>query len=330
MANKHDLKTPAIYPNDQYEQAPYDLLKEGTIAMVIVGALVLVFAGIFSTPDVPALSAKQVVTQEPMLLVQTELNDLGNQSLIATYGPPYNHGTESIQSLGSFSPQAWAGIQIPITPAYTDVIRPLERMSHVNPQITYTLATWNTATSAQQQQWVKSVENHLSTATIIHGQFAIPGQSALYGPVPAMVNEYLNIAQSGLLEAAIDGSKGPTPILNRTKSLLLFQGNVDSVYASKLNMLGGEWGIMKETGNYPGAVWLWYYTLLYQIPPYSTSSSGDLMVVVTILLVTGLLMFTPFIPGLRSIPRWLGVYRLIWRDYYREEKVKRRERKARG
>jgi hypothetical protein len=29
------------------------------------------------------------------------------------------------------------------------------------------------------------------------------------------------------------------------------------------------------------------------------------------------LLFLPFIPGLRSIPRWVPVHRLIWRDYYR-------------
>jgi hypothetical protein len=28
-------------------------------------------------------------------------------------------------------------------------------------------------------------------------------------------------------------------------------------------------------------------------------------------------MFLPFIPGLRDIPRWIPVHRLIWRDYYR-------------
>jgi hypothetical protein len=26
---------------------------------------------------------------------------------------------------------------------------------------------------------------------------------------------------------------------------------------------------------------------------------------------------TPFIPGLRTLPRHLGVHRLIWRDHYR-------------
>ena len=29
------------------------------------------------------------------------------------------------------------------------------------------------------------------------------------------------------------------------------------------------------------------------------------------------LLLLPFIPGLRALPRRLGVYRLIWREYYR-------------
>ena len=31
-----------------------------------------------------------------------------------------------------------------------------------------------------------------------------------------------------------------------------------------------------------------------------------------------LLALVPFIPGLRSIPRWTRIYRLIWRNHYRE------------
>jgi hypothetical protein len=34
-------------------------------------------------------------------------------------------------------------------------------------------------------------------------------------------------------------------------------------------------------------------------------------------LLTLALMFLPFIPGLRSIPRLIPIHRLIWRDYYR-------------
>ena len=29
----------------------------------------------------------------------------------------------------------------------------------------------------------------------------------------------------------------------------------------------------------------------------------------------------PFIPGVRSIPRWIPVHRLIWREHYRAQQT---------
>lgn len=137
-----------------------------------------------------------------------------------------------------------------------------------------------------------------------------------------MLNSYLSLAHSGLLESAIDGANGAMPSTNRTDSLLLLQDAPDAAYASQLDMTGNQWGVIKETGNYPGAVWLWFYTLLYQIPPFSGSDSADLWVVVATGLVSVLLILIPFIPGLRSLPKVFGIYRLIWRRYYRNEAKK--------
>jgi len=38
------------------------------------------------------------------------------------------------------------------------------------------------------------------------------------------------------------------------------------------------------------------------------------------MLLTLVLMLVPFIPGLRSIPRWIPIHRLVWRNYYRSTK----------
>ena len=40
------------------------------------------------------------------------------------------------------------------------------------------------------------------------------------------------------------------------------------------------------------------------------------LIISTIFLIT---LFTPFIAILNCLPRWLGVYRLIWRDWYKRE-----------
>lgn len=305
------------YPNARYRQIPYDLVRE--LALACLGTLVLavVLAAVFSTPDVPALSAQQVARQDPLLLVQTELNALSGQSAIATYGPPYNHGDQSLQGIGGFSPQSWAGVQIPVNPAQVDVLRPLSLLATADPSLVPALREWNQAPASLQNRWIAATQKALQPDAFHDGLLALPANPAAYGPLPVLSNAYLRLAQSGLLEDAIDGANGPMPLTNRTRSLLLLENSADSAYAAKLNMLGNEWGVIKETGDYPGAVWLWYYTLLYQIPPYNASSSADLLVVLTVIAVTLVLILIPFIPGLRSIPRRVGIYKWIWRRHYR-------------
>ena len=76
--------------------------------------------------------------------------------------------------------------------------------------------------------------------------------------------------------------------------------------------------MMNETGNYPGQAWLWLYTFWYQVAPFNSSGNGDVLVWGLMMLLSAGLAFTPFIPGLRSIPRLTRVYRLIWREHYRD------------
>jgi hypothetical protein len=315
------------YKNDEYVQMPYDLVKELTIGIAAVGVIVLLLSIFLSTPDVPALTAKKVDSSAPMLIVQTALQDLSQQDAISTYGPPYNAGLDNIQKVGRFAPQSWSGVSIPVQSAKDEVIQPLSRITNLVPSLVQPLYQWNHAGSKQQTAWVTAVQNVLNKSKIGHNQLQLPNaQNTIYGPVPALLNGYLQLSQTGLLESAIDGT-GPMPLTNRTKSLLLLQDEnlADGQYATKLGLTGDQWGIMKETGNYPGAVWLWYYTLLYHIPPYNNSDATDLLVVMTVAVMTLLLMFIPFIPGLRSIPRWIKIYRLIWRDFYKEQTKKTEE-----
>ena len=83
------------------------------------------------------------------------------------------------------------------------------------------------------------------------------------------------------------------------------------------DLQGPQWGMMNETGNYPGQAWLWLYTMWYQVAPFNTSSNGDVLVWALMMLLTLGLLLVPFIPGVRSVPRLVPVYKLIWRDHYR-------------
>ena len=44
-----------------------------------------------------------------------------------------------------------------------------------------------------------------------------------------------------------------------------------------MNLTGGQWGVMNETGSYPGQPRLWLYTLWYQVPHFSTSANVDMI-----------------------------------------------------
>jgi hypothetical protein len=72
---------------------------------------------------------------------------------------------------------------------------------------------------------------------------------------------------------------------------------------------------MNETGSYPGQPWLWLYQMWYHVPGWRNSANIDLIAIYMTGAATLLLLLVPFIPGLRDIPRWIPVHRLVWRDW---------------
>ncbi len=86
-----------------------------------------------------------------------------------------------------------------------------------------------------------------------------------------------------------------------------------------MRLTGAQWGVMNETGSYPGQPWLWLYTLWYQVPGWTNSANVDMIAIYMTGLATILLLLVPFIPGLRDIPRLIPVHRLIWRSWYRTD-----------
>jgi hypothetical protein len=123
------------------------------------------------------------------------------------------------------------------------------------------------------------------------------------------------MARSGALDASMLG-KQPFYGTNFTEPLLFLEdGAYFSTKAAGMNLTGEQWGVMNETGSYPGQPWLWLYTLWYQVPGFSASANVDMIAVYMTGLATLLLLAVPFIPGLRDVPRLIPVHRLIWRGW---------------
>jgi hypothetical protein len=291
---------------------PYDLVREFVIAVVVMVALTLALAAVFSSPDRKAISLSDWARSAPADVVSTATAELAGTSPSAQYGPPYNDAAEG-QKLGPLPLQKWAGVRIPVDSANDLVLGPLESVAAGDPALAAVLRAWTAATAGQQHRWAGDYGDALAKAPGGDPAKVTPGD---YGPVPLMTGRYLALARGGGLQSLLTRDAFYTS--DQTEPLLLLSDGAYLEDQARAQHLGGDqWGMMNETGNFPGQPWMWLYTFWYQVKPFSTSGNADALVWGLMLVLTLLLMFLPLIPGLRDIPRWIPVHRLVWREYYR-------------
>ena len=294
---------------------PYDLIREGVIAFGVVAIVILVLTIIFSSPDYPTVRGQDVAQRQPLAYLRTSANILAGNSSISGYGPPYTNNPANAQQVLGIAPATWFGVTIPIDPPQDFILKPLSRVAVLNNDVAGALQSYQAASSNQQQAWLTAYLAALDQATVTGGQVQLP--SGDYGPVETLMDGMLNLGRAGLLEGSLDANTWLPFNLNFTRSLLFFQDDVDASVATSLDMTGELWGVSHETGPYPGAWWLWPYTFLYQVPPFSTSDNADLQVSLITMFLFLVTLFAPYIPVINRIPRWLGIYKLIWRDWYK-------------
>ncbi|WP_090480330.1 hypothetical protein [Nakamurella panacisegetis] len=296
---------------------PYDLVKEFVVALVVVGLLTVALAAIFSSPDRESITLATWAQQAPDDVVATAAAELAGTSTSASYGPPYNSASSG-QKLGPLSLQKWAGVTIPVDSAQDLVVTPLQHVSGV-PALTAALSAWSGATDSQRTTWAGAYSDALAAAPNGDPASVAAGD---YGPVPVMAAQFLVLARSGGLESMLTGNDSFYGT-DQTRPLLLLADGAYLEDQARAEQLGGDqWGMMNESGNYPGQPWMWLYTFWYQVKPFSTSDNADALVWGLMMLLTLVLICIPVIPGLRSLPRYLGVHRLIWRE--RDKVGKRR------
>jgi hypothetical protein len=232
----------------------------------------------------------------------------------AAYGPPYNNGTGSVQHL-LITPQTWFGVTQPLNSAQDFVVGPLTTLAPTDRALAAALAIYRAASPAQQLKWANAYANAVTKVKFAGGTPVTP--PAADGPVPVMMASELTMARTGALDTDLLAQRQFYGT-NYTKPLLfLGDGAYFASKAQAMNLTGSQWGVMNETGSYPGQPWLWLYTVWYQVPGFSTSANVDLIAVCLTGLGTILLLLIPFIPGLRDIPRLIPIHRLIWRSWYR-------------
>lgn len=291
----------------------YDLFKEVTIGFIVVAALTLGLAAVFGSPDEPPVTFASWSTSDPVDFASTATAELAGTSDTAQYGPPYNDTPGATQTLGPIDLQTLSGVRLPIDTAKAFVLGPLQTLPTVPPAV----ARWNAASAAQQARWTDAYAKALAADT----GTSLPRPAVAYGPVPAIVASLSAMARSGALDGALASQNGFYQLSRTPAILFLGDGQYFQNLAAQQHLTGDQWGMMNETGNTPGQAWLWLFSFFYQIEPFASLPNADLVVVLIMGVLTLLLALLPFIPGLRTIPRWIPLHRVIWRDYYKATRL---------
>ncbi|WP_345762414.1 hypothetical protein [Diaminobutyricibacter sp. McL0608] len=292
----------------------YDLFKEVTIGIVVVSLITIGLVAVLGSPDEPSVTLKSWATSQPVDFATTATAELGGTSDTAGYGPPYNTTPDATQTLGPLDLQSIAGVRIPVDTANAFVVRPLKTLRSAPDA----LAAWSAGSAADQTRWTTDYAKALAADK---GTSLPPASGGDYGPVPAMIASLSSSARSGALDGAVAGEGGFYNLDFTPAILFLGDGTYFQNLATAQHLTGDQWGMMNETGNYPGQSWLWLFSFFYQVEPFASAPNADLLIVLIMGILTALLALLPFIPGLRTFPKWIPIHRLIWRDYYSKQGV---------
>ena len=309
--------------------APYDLIKELCIAVGVIALLAVLLTVLFSSPDDKPSTIAQWSHELPADFATTAATELAGTSGTAEYGPPYNHSSGSVQHFLLLHPQRWLGVSHPIDTAEDYVVKPLETIPN-DPALRAALVEYKAAPEKQKKEWsaayaapleeyAKATEEKKtppSTVAVDTSTGTVTVKASGAGPVGTMMASLQALAQSGGLEGGLVSSSQFFQTDYTKPLLFMADGGLLDERAEGQHLLGEQWGLMNETGSYPGQPWLWMYALWYQVEPIKSSPNADIQVLLIMGLLSLAFICIPFIPGINSLPRKIPIYKLIWKEHY--------------
>jgi len=289
------------------------LVRALCVALGAIALLVVLLSVLFSSPDVPPSTIAQWARQKPVDFLKTVAHELYGTSVTAEYGPPYNHNGDG-QHAAFLYPQKWLGVTHPIDTARDYVIAPL-RATTTDPALQRWITEYETARAYLQADGIRGYEKALEKAVVGRDR-SITVRTGEYENVNNMMSALLRLAQSGGLEDALLSSHGFLQADFTKPLLFMADGEPLEERARHQRLLGGQWGLMDETGGYPGQAWLWPYAFWYRIEPFKSSPNADILVILIMTVLSLAFVCVPFIPGVRDIPRWIPLHRLSLSERY--------------
>ena len=296
----------------------------------------LTYPGAPRSPAGQAFSARYWDVNDPSDLAQTAVQELAGGTTTAGYGPPFNQTSGASQEVIGIRPaeiaKAIFGLTLPINTASDFVLAPVSQLAAPsNPAVAAAIRVYKAAggdlapgapadqvASSRQMTWLNNYAKALSASSAKFTPTSITVKAGTYGPVPVIIAAEMAIANNGSLDGYFQGSQQQLSTNTTMGTMFFGDGTLWGNIAQAQGVAGSQWGVMNELWNFPGQVWLWLYAGMYQIPALASNNPNLDLDVGLLMIVLGFLlpMFAPWIPGINRIPRWIPLYKIIYRKYY--------------
>jgi hypothetical protein len=205
-------------------------------------------------------------------------------------------------------------------PGQVFVLGPLRQVAPLwRADVRAALAAYDAASPQQQQAWAKAYDDALGTIMPSGGgemggtpspDFSkIDTLKGDFGPVPVLVKADLQLAQNGFLEQYLEAVQ-PGHSYHLTNIWLYDHPNLLNTAVAE-GLTDDQWGMVKERGFSVGPWYLVIPAVFHVYFPYGVTGQG--FVIWNLLFAAILLFVVPLVPGVRDIPRYLKLYRFIYR-----------------
>src|SRR6266567_5080632 len=205
-------------------------------------------------------------------------------------------------------------------PGQIFVLHPLRQAAPLlGSNVQSAIHTYDAASAQQQLKWASTYDTALGTITMSSsggmGGSSGPDFSKIdtlkgdFGPVPVLVKANLQLAQNGYLEQYLQGVD-PGHSFHLVNIWLYDHPNLLNTAVAQ-GLTDDQWGMVKERGFSVGPWYLFVPAVFHVYFPGGVTGPG--FILWNLLFAAFLLFFIPLVPGVRDIPRYLKLYRFIYR-----------------
>jgi len=270
---------------------------------VVLLAVIALLAAVVGSPNYPRATIADAAQSDPGGAVLAFTQELDGTSASAANAAEFGMGN----------------------PADVFVVQPLKQYAPLlGADVAQALSTYQDASADQRQQWAAAYDQALGTIMPQGGGemggggmegVQSPDYSKIdtlqgdFGPIPAMVKADVQLAQGGYLEQYLQAVDSGHAF--HLTNIWLYDHPALLNTAVDQGLTDDQWGMVKERGFAVGPWYLIIPAIIHVTLP--NGSTGQGFVLDNLVFAFILLFLVPLVPGIRSLPLYLRLYRLIYR-----------------